>query len=255
MLAFSFGQAPRSYLLPVALSVLVLMLSTMASGDRPARPVASQGVAGPAPHVAPDPEEVPRAVERILRVSVSLESNGVYGAGFLIDPHRGLILTSYHVVEDMQAPRASMRDGRRSSAQVIATDRALDVALLSAEGLKSPHIPPPQLVDAARLRPGEEVFAVGSPRKLPFTVSRGIVSFVEREMEDGRYLQLDMAINDGNSGGPVFTRHGELVGMMSFILRRAQGLAFALPVTAATRAFPSVLNDASTSQVHEPRVP
>jgi serine protease Do len=95
--------------------------------------------------------------------------------------------------------------------------------------------------DASHLQPGEEVFAVGMPRKLPFTVSRGVVSFVGREMEGARYLQVDMNINDGNSGGPVVTSNGEFVGIMSFIYRRSQGLSFALPTNEILAAFPGSL--------------
>src|SRR5204863_177219 len=72
---------------------------------------------------------------------------------------------------------------------------------------------------------------------LGFTVSRGIVSYVNRELDGARWLQTDLPINDGNSGGPVINARGELVGMMSFILRGAQGMSFALPVNVAMGRF------------------
>ncbi|MFH0899522.1 MAG: trypsin-like peptidase domain-containing protein [Pseudomonadota bacterium] len=178
-------------------------------------------------------------VEQLLRATVAIDGNGVYGAGILIDPRRGLILTSHHVVEDMRKPLATMKDGRASEAVLIASNRKLDLAVLSAPGLKSTSQPPPRLGDPTKLRPGEEVFTIGSPRQLPFTVTRGIVSFVDRPMEEARYLQLDMAINEGNSGGPVFNSRGEIVAVMSFILKRAQGLSFALPISYVTTAFSS----------------
>jgi S1-C subfamily serine protease len=65
------------------------------------------------------------------------------------------------------------------------------------------------------------------------------VSFVGRPVEGERYLQLDMNINDGNSGGPVVAPNGDVVGVMSFVYRRAQGLSFALPTSEIARAFPS----------------
>jgi S1-C subfamily serine protease len=70
-------------------------------------------------------------------------------------------------------------------------------------------------------------------------VSRGIVSYVGRQMEGARYLQVDMNINDGNSGGPVVSASGEIVGMMSFIYRRSSGLSFALPTSEIVSAFPN----------------
>jgi len=178
------------------------------------------------------------AIGEALQLTVSLEGDGAYGSGILIDPPAGIVLTSQHVIEEMTAPRATAYDGRSGTARVIARDRAADLALLSVRELRSPRLRAPRLADMSSLRPGDEVFAIGTPRRLPFTVSRGIVSYVGREMEGARYLQLDMAINDGNSGGPVLTRRGEVVGVMSFILRRSQGLAFALPLGYAVSSFP-----------------
>ena len=211
--------------------LLVLLVAQVAGGDAPT-------VAGRA-----DPAD---AVSHALQLTVTLEGGGTYGAGILIDPPAGLILTSDHVVADMASPRVTAFDGRSGTGRIVSRDRVADLALLSVPELRSPKLRPPRLGDATALRPGEEVFAIGTPRRLPFTVSRGIVSFVGREMEGARYLQLDMAINDGNSGGPVLTRKGEVVGVMSFILRRSQGLAFALPVQYAITAFPGRIQPATT---------
>jgi S1-C subfamily serine protease len=150
-------------------------------------------------------------------------------------PAAGLVVTALHVVEEMRAPRVAFADGRSFDAHVVESDKALDLALL--------EIPPqrrsaPVLGDATALRPGEEVYAIGYPRRLGFTVSRGIVSFVGRVMEGTRWIQTDLPINDGNSGGPVVNARGELVGMMSFILRKAQGISFALPANYAAERFP-----------------
>jgi serine protease Do len=139
----------------------------------------------------------------------------------------------------MHTPRVTAYGGRTAVAAVIAVDKARDLALLSVPDLANPDLPPPRIGHGLHLRPGEEVYAVGMPRKLPFTVSRGIVSFVGREMDGARYLQVDMNINDGNSGGPVVSGTGELIGMMSFIYRRSQGLSFALSTTEIAAAFPN----------------
>jgi serine protease Do len=178
------------------------------------------------------------AVAAALRVAVMIEGAGVYGAGFLIDPARGIVLTNHHVVQEMHTPRLSTYDGRTGVGVVMAVDKVRDLAIVSAPSLATPGLAPPRFGDASHLSPGDEVFAVGMPRKLPFTVSRGIVSYVGREMEGARYLQVDMNINDGNSGGPVVATSGEIVGMMSFIYRRSQGLSFALPTSEMVSAFP-----------------
>jgi len=194
----------------------------------------------PAPASTDLPTTV-NSVDAALRVSVMIEGDGVYGSGILIDPHRGLVLTNQHVVQDMHTILLTGYSGRTSPGVVLGKDAKRDLALLQAPGLVFPDMPPPRLGDAGRLRPGDEVFAVGMPRKLAFTVSRGIVSFVGRELEGTQYLQLDMNINDGNSGGPVVDSSGEVVGVMSFIYRRAQGLSFAVPTMEVAAAFPSAL--------------
>lgn len=174
-------------------------------------------------------------IARALDYTVTLEGNRVYGAGILLVPESGLLLTNFHVVEEMPDPVVTFRDGTQAHARLIDSDRALDLALL--------QVPPqarraaPAFGDASKLRPGEELYAVGNPRHLGFTVSRGIVSFVDRQVEGTRYVQTDLPINEGNSGGPMVNARGELVGVMTFVLKRAQGLSFALPLRYALERF------------------
>lgn len=189
----------------------------------------------PAAAAADEPRDV---VARALDFTVTIEDAGIYGAGVLVAPAAGLVLTAEHVVADMRAPTVVFHDGRTAAAAVVETDHALDLALL-----RVPPQPgaPPVLGDATLLRPGDPLYAVGCPRHLGFTVSRGVVSFVGRPMDGARFLQTDLPINDGNSGGPVIDARGALVGVMSFILRRAQGLSFALPSNYAALRFPRAL--------------
>lgn len=164
--------------------------------------------------------------------SVTIEGDGTYGAGVLIDPPRGLVLTCLHVVTDMKQPRVSFSDGAAFAATVVDTDKSLDVALLrvAPQRRSTPAVGEPD-------GPGEEIFAVGCPRHLAFTLSRGIVSFVGRVVDGVRWLQTDLPMNEGNSGGPVINARGELLGLMSFVYRNGQGLSFALPARAAVDRF------------------
>lgn len=207
----------------LALSVLLTSLATAAS----AHP--QPELALPAP--PPTAEDI---VERALRQSVLIEGDGAYGSGIVLAPKRGLILTNWHVVEDMKAPKVTFFDGRSGPAKVVDSDRTLDIALLEGPPCDAP---PPDIGDAIDLRAAQPLYAIGSPRKLGFTVSRGIVSYVGRNMEGTRFIQTDLPINEGNSGGPVITAHGKIVGVMSFILRRSNGLAFALPINYAIERF------------------
>jgi serine protease Do len=211
------------------------MLAFAVAAARPAR--AAQPLVAVPPSPPPDlsasgPQE---RIARALEYTVTLEGNGVYGSGVLLAPEAGLIVTNVHVVEEMSPPQVTFHDGTRATARVVELDRALDLALLVVPA--QPKRRAPAWGDVTALRPGDEVYAVGCPRHLSFTVSRGIVSYVGRDMEGTRYLQTDLPINDGNSGGPVINARGELVGLMSFVLKRSQGLSFALPVNYAADRF------------------
>jgi S1-C subfamily serine protease len=224
----------------VALSLVVLLPGVTAGAPRTraAATGASVGVASAPAALDPvqsTPEDI---VERVLRLTVLIEGDGVYGSGMLLVPRRGIILTNWHVVEEMRNPRVTLFDGRVGPAKVLESDRSLDLALLEGPPVDATSLP---IGDAIDLRAAQTLYAIGSPRKLGFTVCRGIVSYVGRLMDGARYIQTDLAINDGNSGGPVLNARGEVIGIMTFILRRATGLAFALPINYAIERFGSRL--------------
>ncbi|HKO93117.1 MAG TPA: trypsin-like peptidase domain-containing protein, partial [Polyangiaceae bacterium] len=126
--------------------------------------------------------------------------------------------------------------------RVVDTDAELDLALLSLPG---PAGQAATLGSAASLAVGDEVIAVGSPRKMYFSVSRGMVSFPNRLLEGVEYIQTDLPINVGNSGGPLIDREGHVIGVVSFILKDSQGLSFALPIDRAVSRFAKYLGDAT----------
>jgi serine protease Do len=190
-------------------------------------------------------------IARALEFTVTIEGSGVYGAGVLVAPSDGLVLTNWHVVQAMSAPRITFSDGAQEPGQVVEHDEQLDLALVHIAPQK--RRPAPTFGDAAQLRPGEELYAIGNPRHLGFTVSRGIVSFVGRPVEGVKYVQTDLPINEGNSGGPLVNARGELFGVMSFVLKRAQGLSFALPASYAPKRF-AQLGDSLQRQRREASV-
>ena len=104
---------------------------------------------------------------------------GVYGAGILVDPAHGLILTNQHVVQEMHTPKVSAYDGRTGPGVVLGVDKVRDIALLSVPALVTPGLPAPRLGDMTRLAPGEEVFAVGMPRKLPVDGGEIFIDFLK----------------------------------------------------------------------------
>ena len=163
------------------------------------------------------------------------EANSL-GSGFIISAD-GQILTNAHVVDGADEILVKLADNSEKPAKLIGLDKASDVALLKidASGLQAVRIG-----DSSKLEVGDWVLAIGSPFGLEHTATQGIVSAVGRSLPDGNYvpfIQTDVAVNPGNSGGPLFNINGEVVGINSQIYSRSggyMGLSFAIPVNTAT---------------------
>jgi serine protease Do len=157
------------------------------------------------------------------------------GSGFIVSAD-GYILTNAHVVADADEVTVRMTDRREYPAKVIGMDKKTDVAVLKIEGKQLPVV---KLGDPSKLRPGEWVLAIGSPFTFENSVTAGIVSATGRSMpgEDlVGFIQTDVAVNPGNSGGPLFNLNGEVVGINSQIYSRSggyMGLSFAIPIDLA----------------------
>ena len=159
------------------------------------------------------------------------------GSGFVLWEN-GYILTNYHVVEGAGKIIVRLLDRRELPAQLVGVDRSTDLALLKidAKGLQAVRIG-----DSQKLRPGQWVFAIGSPFSFDFSVTAGIVSAKGRSLHTEQYvpfIQTDVAINPGNSGGPLFNLEGEVVGINSQIYSQSgsfQGVSFSIPIDIASR--------------------
>jgi serine protease Do len=154
------------------------------------------------------------------------------GSGFIIDAD-GTVVTNAHVVAGAQSVRVALSDGTELPAKVIGRDTRTDLAVLK---VKADHkLPWLELGHSAEVRPGEWVVAVGNPFGLGGTVTAGIVSARGRDIGAGPYddfLQIDAPINRGNSGGPLFTQDGRVVGVNTAILSPSGGsigIGFAIP--------------------------
>jgi serine protease Do len=157
------------------------------------------------------------------------------GSGVIISPD-GYIVTNNHVVEGAVDVRVTMSDKRVFSAKVIGTDPLTDLAVIKINGSGFPIVP---LGDSTKLQPGQSVLAFGNPFGFRFTVTRGIVSALNRPNPDatnrrkpGQFIQTDAAINPGNSGGPLVNAHGEVVGINTFLISGSgsfSGMGFAIP--------------------------
>ena len=154
------------------------------------------------------------------------------GSGFIINAN-GTIVTNNHVVKGARTLSVTLDNGTVLSAKVIGTDPRTDIAVLKVDA----HHPLPfiQLGNSRDVKPGEWVVAMGNPFGLSSTVTAGIVSAVSRDIGAGPYdqfIQIDAPINQGNSGGPLFTQDGKVIGMNSAILSPSGGsvgIGFAIP--------------------------
>lgn len=159
------------------------------------------------------------------------------GSGFIVSPE-GYILTNTHVVKDADEVTVTLTDRREFKAKVIGTDDRTDVALIKIEAAGLPAV---RIGDPGKVKVGNWVAAIGSPFGLENTVTAGIVSAKSRTLPSDAYvpfIQTDVAVNPGNSGGPLFNLSGEVVGINSQIYSRTggyMGLSFAIPIDVAMK--------------------
>ncbi|MEX0638386.1 MAG: trypsin-like peptidase domain-containing protein, partial [Burkholderiales bacterium] len=159
------------------------------------------------------------------------------GSGFILSAD-GIVLTNAHVVQNASEVTVKLTDRREFRAEVLGTDLATDIAVLRIDARDLPAV---KLGDPARARVGDWVVAIGSPFGFENSVTAGIVSAKGRSLPGDIYvpfIQTDVAVNPGNSGGPLFNLDGEVIGINSQIYSRSggyQGLSFAIPIDMALR--------------------
>ena len=165
------------------------------------------------------------------------------GSGFLVD-NKGHVMTAAHVVQTADLVEVEFADGTKVTAAVVASDPVKDVALLKLDKMPD-RVKPAKLADSDEVSIGEEVFVIGAPYGLSHTLTVGHIS--GRHGDDGGYMgqiqaetfQTDAAINQGNSGGPMFNLRGEVIGIVSHIRSKSggsEGLGFAVTSNAAVEA-------------------
>ncbi|MEY4062455.1 MAG: hypothetical protein RIT09_248 [Pseudomonadota bacterium] len=163
------------------------------------------------------------------------EQNRGVGSGFIIESN-GFILTNAHVIEGATTIYVTLTDKREFKAKLIGADKRTDVALVKIEAAGLPRL---TIGDSSKVRVGEWVLAIGSPFGLENTVTAGIVSAKSRDTGDYLpFIQTDVAVNPGNSGGPLLNTRGEVVGINSQIFSRSggyMGISFAIPMDEAMR--------------------
>src|SRR5579859_6254921 len=171
------------------------------------------------------------------------------GSGIIISPD-GYIVTNNHVVEGATDIRVTLNDRRVLPAKLIGADPMTDLAVIKINGSGFASLP---WGDSTQLKPGQTVLAFGNPFNFRFTVTRGIVSALNRPnpysddaRKPGEFIQTDAAINPGNSGGPLVNAHGEVIGINTFLISPSgsfAGMGFAIPTQIAKPVVDTLLKD------------
>jgi S1-C subfamily serine protease len=240
----------------VAALIALLLYSVLVPGPDPLTPRdVNDTVAQILASATPPPAFSARVYQTIQPSLVLIQTRGQtttgarahgVGSGVVVND-RGDILTSLHVVADSTAIQLTFADGTQSSAEVTVTQPENDIAVLRA------NQPPAQLVPAIlgnpnAMRVGDEVFAVGHPLGLYGSMSAGVISGFDRSFQpqnsDQRLqglIQIDAAVNPGNSGGPLLNRDGQVIGIVAGLVNPTEqevfiGLGFAVPITVAGTA-------------------
>lgn len=164
-------------------------------------------------------------IDRVIQGVVSVGTDKSAGTGFIVDSG-GYVVTNSHVIDESPWVKILTYDGVTHDARVVGIDSTKDIALLKASGIFD-HV---ELADSDKVQLGEKVIAIGNPLGLSFTVTEGIVSGMKREGPNGLkdYIQTDVTLNPGNSGGPLINAEGSVIGMNNFKFGGAEGLGFAV---------------------------
>ncbi|MDX1490518.1 MAG: Do family serine endopeptidase [Pseudohongiellaceae bacterium] len=196
--------------------------------------------------LAPDEELPPELEERPSR------PRGGVGSGFIISAD-GYVITNHHVVDNADEITVTLNDRRVFTAEIIGTDELSDVALIKIDAQGLPAV---SFGDSEAIRVGEWVLAIGSPFGLEFSAAAGIVSAKGRAVPGNRtnyvsFIQTDVAINQGNSGGPLFNLDGDVIGINSQILSSSggsNGVSFAIPSNVALNVVEQLRETGSVSR-------
>lgn len=170
-------------------------------------------------------EDFSSIIDQAVKSVVTIKTDIAQGTGFILT-NDGYVVTNYHVVEGATAATIITYDGNNNRVTLVGYDKNMDIALLKISG----SFERLSLANSDNVQVGEKVIAIGNPLGLQFSVSEGIVSALNREGNNGLpiYIQTDAALNPGNSGGPLISKDGKVIGINNFKIGSSESIGFAL---------------------------
>lgn len=153
-------------------------------------------------------------------------SGEALGSGFAIG--EDCIVSNAHVIDDQSDIEVASYDGAVFDAQIVLLDESLDIVILKVEGQTFPYLKVADYNDTAI---GADVYAIGAPNSMAYTLTKGVLSAKDRDLGRYEYLQIDAALNSGNSGGPLLNDAGEVIGVNTLKMSDSEGIGLAIPMT------------------------
>ena len=239
-------SAITSFMQRLAATVTFLAMAALGGCAHAARPGCSTDI--PTLFDRVSPAVVMISAQSINPYKVQGRVSHIIGSGFIYDS-KGLIITNSHVAFGRQALYVTLDDGSVVAAHLLGADPIYDIAVLQIPKPEKGKFTTVPLGDSEQLRVGENVIAIGNPLGLDQTVTRGIVSGVNRILPgtplslSEPLIQTDTPINPGNSGGPLLNMCGEVIGMNTAIVPDAQNIGFAIPVNLIKTVLPALIRD------------
>jgi serine protease Do len=165
------------------------------------------------------------AEEKYNSVFVVTSGNAL-GSGFAVGEN--CIVTNAHVLDNPNNIVLTTYAGETHSAYLVGYDQDKDIAVL---GVKDAKFTPLTIADYNSLNTGDDVYAIGAPKSMAYTLTKGVISAKEREIGKYKYIQTDAAINEGNSGGPLLNDEGNVIGVNTLKMSDSEGIGLAIPMT------------------------
>lgn len=163
--------------------------------------------------------------EKIYESVFVIYSGTSLGSGFAVGEN--CIVTNAHVIEDPRDITVSTYGGDRYRAYVCGIDTQADIAVLAVENVSFPYL---QIADLSEMKTGDDIYAIGAPEGMAYTLTKGGISAKERIIRQQTYIQIDAPINHGNSGGPLLNDNGQVLGMNTLKMSNAEGIGLAIPI-------------------------